>query len=129
MKLYQRFSIHKSVFKAYQEGKITKILSLFPYFQQYGVNNFAIEQIEEVEFENKKDLLLVEQLHIEINNCINKINAIITIEEKIERKRIYREQNRELLRLYINRKFNCPSCAKEFSRGNLYAHIKKHHPI
>ncbi|MDA9272056.1 hypothetical protein N9Q05_01565 [bacterium] len=83
--LRHRWSNHKGHFKFWLEGK-GGCVSIFPYFKEFGIENFSIIKIKEyiVYRENNKDrrhLSVYEQLWINKTRCINKINASIFLSQ------------------------------------------------
>src|SRR5690348_11182527 len=86
--LRQRWQCHKSGYKKFlMDNKNEK--SLYPYFNEHGIDNFKIILIEEVEVEDYKERLIKEQEWIDKLTCINKIRAYRTPEEAIEYKNQY----------------------------------------
>ena len=91
--LRHRWSHHKRLFKAWLEGK-RRGCSIFPYFKEYGIENFTIIKIKEytVYRENNKDrihLNVYEQLWINKTKCVNKNNAIPYLYKKQQQKEFY----------------------------------------
>ena len=99
--LLQRFLAHKSDYRKYNKGKHNFVTSF--YILQFDDAN--IELIEEVNFDDKKELIRRERFHIEQNECVNKRVEGRTSKEwgqdnkdrVLEHKQKYREKNREKL--------------------------------
>ena len=83
--LLQRFLRHKKDYRLYNNGKFHFVTS----FHILEYDDCNIELIEEVEFDDKKELIKRERYHIENNiNCVNK-----RVEGRTRKE--YNEQNRE----------------------------------
>ena len=98
--LRHRWQTHKCHYKSYLERK-TRCVSIYPYFEKFGIENFKIMKIKDYECyrENKADskhLHAYEQLWInKTKNCVNKFSAFrIPIVAKEKRKE-YNQVNRE----------------------------------
>ena len=99
--LLQRFLQHKTNYRRYNDGTYNFVTSF--HILQYDDAN--IELIEEVEFDDKKELIRRERFHIEQNECVNKRVEGRTSKEwgqdnkdrVLEHKQKYREKNREKL--------------------------------
>ena len=102
--LHKRFATHKSCYKRYFNNNSKKdLISIFPYFNKYGVENFKIIKIKsyQVYRENKKDrkhLAVYETLWInKSKNCVNKklpFNPLYKIDHKKYVDRYY-QKNKE----------------------------------
>ncbi len=102
--LRHRWQQHKDNYKRYLDGKKYNCVSIYPYFEKIGIENFKIMKIKEYQCyrEHNKDskhLHTFEQLWINKTRCVNKISAfnipIVGKEKKLERMKEYREANRE----------------------------------
>ena len=97
--LLQRFMQHKRDYRKYNKGNTNFITSF--HILQYDDAN--IELIEEVQFDDKKDLIRRERFHIENSDCVNrKVEGRTRKEydhdnkERIsEQRKQYYEQNKE----------------------------------
>lgn len=69
--LRKRWSEHKKDFKKYLDNKKSEV-SIYPYFKQYGIENFKIILIKEYQVVDKKHLYSKEQLWISKLKSINK---------------------------------------------------------
>lgn len=65
-----RWQAHKDGFKKYLIDR-SKIVSIFPYFESLGIDNFQIKLIKEYDIIDKKHLLAYEQLWINKLKPIN----------------------------------------------------------
>jgi len=70
-RLSDRWCHHKNHYKDYLRGKHAEI-AIFPYFKEFGIENFKIILIKEYEVVDKKHLLMYEQLWINKLKSINK---------------------------------------------------------
>jgi len=62
--------------------------------------NYSIILIEEYPCENKQQLLRKEREYIDSMDCVNKYRKFVSIEEKKEKKKKYRELNKDKLKEY-----------------------------
>ena len=90
--LAKRFSLHKSKYKLWQDGKYHKI-TVYDIFNEFGIENCKIELIEEFPCHNRMELERKEGEHIKDSECVNKIVAGRTGEE-------YRQDNKEEIKEY-----------------------------
>jgi len=90
--LLQRFLQHKKNYKSYNKGKYHFVTSF--YILEYDDAN--IELIEEVEFDDKKELIKRERFHIEQNDCVNK-----RVEGRTRKE--YREDNKQKRLEYLKK--------------------------
>ena len=98
--LIKRLQGHKCLYKLYLDGKST-YCSSYKLFQDYNIENIQIILIEEINCENKEQLLKRERYHIELNNTINKIIPTRTKKEWYEE---YKDEILEKAKDYYNDK-------------------------
>ena len=91
-RLSDRFRSHKDNFKKYLNNEYYEI-AIYPFFKEYGIENFTIVLIKKYEVCDKKQLLAIEQLYINKLNCINKYCAFQPINKKNNKE--YHKQNKE----------------------------------
>jgi hypothetical protein len=77
----QRWNYHKSTFNQYLQGE-GNCVSIFPYFEVFGMELFTIEELEEVKEES--ELKIREQYYMDTMNCINKIRAVSKCEHGVK---------------------------------------------
>jgi hypothetical protein len=136
--LSQRLEKHRSDYKRFKSGKIIKNISSFDIFEKYGVENCEIVLIESVQCDTKDELLQHERRHIEANECVNKVIPIRTKDEKIEigkqyyednkevikeKKKVYRENNKDKIKAYKTQKCIC-DCGVEYQHDHKSRHLK-----
>ena len=90
--LAKRFSLHKSKYKLWQDGKFNK-LTVFDLFNEFGIENCKIELIEEFPCDNRMELERKEGEHIKNSECVNK-----RIEGRTKKE--YRQDNKEEIKEY-----------------------------
>jgi len=95
--LLERFLRHKKDYRRYTKGKFSFITSF--HILQYDDAN--IELIEEIEFEDKKELIRRERYHIENSDCVNK-----------------RVESRSIKEWYQDNKEKISEKAKEYHQAN-----------
>ena len=106
--LNERFNRHKYDYKCWLNKKRNDKCEIYPYFLQFGIENFKIELIKEYEVCDKYHLQAYEQLWINKLDCVNK-NSSFKIKKlsdkeycKKNKERIkqYREDNKERIKQY-----------------------------
>ena len=130
---------HTSTFNQYNKGKGRFCYS----FLHLENPDYKIILLEELDVENKTELLRIEGEYIKNNICINIATPYLSPEEKQERILFYREKTRESNKVYqkeykkksdvyqknqdkLNVKVICPYCIKTISKRVFkYKHIKK----
>lgn len=137
--LTQRKWGHISGFKKYNNGE-TRFC--FSYLHLQNKDHKYI-LVEEVEVENRKELLKIEAEYIRNNECVNIGIPYLTEEEKQDRIISHRHRRREINKVYqkeykktsdiykknqdiLNLKVICPYCIKTISKRTFkYKHYKK----
>ena len=113
--LSQRWRQHKEQFKQYIKKKKNKCISIYPYIEKYGIENFKMIEIKKYKvcaenINDKKHLSVYELFWIlKHKNCINEkipFNPLKKLDKKIYKKK-YRneEQNKDKIKDY-NKKWN-----------------------
>jgi hypothetical protein len=99
LSLTSRFNMHKASFTHWLKDETKNQAATYPYFKQYGIENFKIELIAKIDCKTHKELLTLERYHTDNNECINKNKPIRSVEEMKEIKRLiskeYYKNNRE----------------------------------
>jgi len=70
-----RWRSHKSSYKRYLSDKKTNVISLYPFIEKYGIENFKIMLIKEYDVIDRRHLHVYEQLWINKLACINVSNS------------------------------------------------------
>jgi len=126
--LRQRWQGHKGDYKYFVKGNSESFMSLYPYYDKYGIENFKMVKIKSyfVCAENKKDhkhLSTYEQLWINKIKCVNKQSCF-----KIEW--LYTKSQREYKAKYDKQRRNGAKREtillkkKEYYKANKEAHNK-----
>jgi hypothetical protein len=95
--LNKRWSEHKSNYKLWKEWK-RKNMSTHEFYDKYGIENFEIELIEELDFDNIEELKIHEQYYINNFDCVNiyiAYTGLTKTEYQAEYKAEYRKDNKE----------------------------------
>lgn len=92
--LHKRLYQHKKKYESWKAGKFPFITSFKLYDQDY--ENVKIILVEELECENKQQLIKRERYYIENNKCVNKNIPTRTNKE-------YREDNKDKYKEYYNK--------------------------
>jgi hypothetical protein len=95
--LSQRLGGHKTDYKRFIDGKMTRQISSFSILCE---NNFEMILIEEYSCENKNQLERRERYFIETMECVNKVKPSRTREEKKEYKQKYQQEHKEEVQKY-----------------------------
>ncbi len=127
----KRIAKHRFTYKKYLEGKFNYIKS----FDILCNNDYSYCVVEEVEYENKWQLLNRERYYIENNECVNKTIPSRTQKQYYEDnkeiikeyKKEYYQNNIEIIKQKQKEKITC-ECGCEVKRSNLAEHrkTKKH---
>jgi hypothetical protein len=115
MPLSRRWSAHKKNFRRWIENKGSGC-SIFPHFNEHGIEAFSIHLVSAHEIENQQQLREFEQLLIDKTPCVNAIRAYRSVdqrkecnreacqrynlthrEERLSKARLFREDNEELI--------------------------------
>lgn len=91
--LRDRFYNHKGSYKKWLEGKYNEV-AIYPYFKQYGIDQFKMILVKEYEVIDRKHLEAYEQIWINKTKCINKVNSFSI-------KKLYVKHYREINPLVI----------------------------
>ena len=81
--LSTRMGLHRNHYKAWKQNKVRKSM-IFNIFDEYGVDSCIIELLENVENNDKSNLLYRERYYIENSNTVNKNRPIISETERKE---------------------------------------------
>ncbi len=84
--LRTRWRSHKANFTRWLNEKGKKVASIFPYFKEYGIENFNIIELARVDVCDRKSLRIIEQNWLTTLNCVNTIKAYVSPKELHEQK-------------------------------------------
>lgn len=116
-----RWNYHKADYKKYLENNLDNRANIYPYFKEYGIENFKIIKLKEFEVIDRKHLKSYEQLFINKYKPVNKLNPF-NILFKEERKNYYTEyniKNRESRNLYAKDRYkNNPDYFANYVKEN-----------
>ena len=122
--LAQRMTGHRGGYKRWLVGK-ENACAIFYEFQKYGIEQFHIELIEDYPCEREEQLLARENFFIRQEDCVNKIMAILTHEERDEKRKQYYQGRKNEVSVKGKEKIKC-ECGDIVSNsaGSLNRHIK-----
>lgn len=148
--LRNRWMNHKDRYCQYKKDP-KRIMSIHPYFEQHGIENFKIILIKEYEVVDRKHLESKEQLWMNKLKCINKNSAfaITKLTDKLYRKKVmeenpnynkerylkhkdkqndYYESNKDKIKKWRNEKKHCEICNCDVRNPDFKRHerTKKH---
>ena len=92
----RRMTGHKAKYKEWVAGKRSNCKS----FDIIKNADYSYSLVEQVECENKMELLQRERWYIENNECVNRYIPARTHDEKVEYDKEYQERNRERISEY-----------------------------
>jgi hypothetical protein len=69
-----RWRDHKADYKKYLEQPNNKRAVIYDYFKQYGIENFIIKKLKDIQVEDRDHLMAYEQLYINKFKPVNKLN-------------------------------------------------------
>jgi hypothetical protein len=138
--LKYRWSSHKSIFKTWSEkGETKRGISIYRYFEKYGVCNFKMVLIKEYEVCDRYHLQVYEQLWINKLRPCNEISPFSLPMKKMRRildarehrkkypervlagSKSYREKNKEEIEAKKKQKIVC-ECGTYSTNGHLARH-------
>ena len=98
-KFNKRINKHLHKYKGYLQGKTKTSLSIYHYFDEFGIDNFKFEKIKEYKCCDKNHLFAYEQLYINKTDCVNIQNPfrIPYLSQKKSDSEYY-EKNREKIK-------------------------------
>ncbi len=120
--LSNRMSSHRTAYRRYKQGKRPGMTS-FVLFDKHGLENAKIVLLELYPCNSKEQLLMKEQEYIDKLDCINKIKAYASAEQRQERvneaKRRYSTRNPDKNRDYYHaNKEQCIQKSKDYYNQN-----------
>ena len=128
--LAKRLAKHVKDFKLWEEGK-----NYMTSFEIIKDGEYYIILLELCPCNSRDELRMCEQKHIDSCECLNKVKAFQSKEERLEYiKQHYqqhrvqiaekRKQNRDELNAKARERIYCPNCQKEMNFSSLSAHKK-----
>lgn len=97
--LSRRMSKHRSGFKTWISEK-KGCVSIYPYFQELGIDKFKIVELERYEVEDKQQLFKYEQEWIDKTECVNKHRSYLSDDERKEYYKEYKKLNIDNIKFY-----------------------------
>ncbi|CEG41917.1 uncharacterized protein PHALS_12229 [Plasmopara halstedii] len=111
---------------------------IYYHFKEHGLDNFTIFLVSEHDIGERKQLNHFEQLVIDSTQCVNRVPAHKTNDEKIIQRQTYRdlhkeeatqrakqhyEANKERIKARSNERIEC-DCGSTYTRYNKSRHVK-----
>jgi hypothetical protein len=131
-----RLYSHRSDYKRWLNGKRGRV-SIYPFFKEYGFENFQFNVLKKYKISDKKHILAYEQLYINRLECVNQQDAfgILAVVKNAQQKKQYYEANKEKIAQYQQqyRETNREEIAQyyknyhEDNRGYLLQQKKQYH--
>jgi len=102
-KLSTRMSKHRTHYRMWKDGAKNTSISIFPYFDSLGLENFVIVELARYEVVDKQELHAREQLWISKLDCVNKNGSIkigpVAKKHKQEWSKEYAEKNKDVMKV------------------------------
>jgi hypothetical protein len=102
-----RWTYHKSDYKKYLENPNNNRANIYPYFKEYGIENFKILKLKDINVIDREHLKAYEQLYINKYKSVNKLNPfnILVNEDRKKYLKKYREDNKEIRTEYAKQRY------------------------
>ena len=119
--LNYRWSDHKSDYKKYLDNPLNNRANIYPYFKEYGIENFKIIKLKEFDVIDRKHLKAYEQLYINKYKPVNKLkpfNILFKEDKKNYRKGYYIQNIDTIKEKEHNRYKNNPDYFSNYAKEN-----------
>lgn len=105
--LNKRWSYHQQDYYKYLINDKDNRSAIYPYFKQYDIKNFTIEEIKKYNVSDKSQLIMYEQLNINKFKPVNKINPfnILANEDRKNYLKKYKQENKEKIKIYCHERY------------------------
>lgn len=117
----KRWTDHKADYKKYLNNPKNNRANIYPYFKEYGIENFNIVKIKDIQVVDRAHLKVYEQLFInklKPVNLVNPFNILADVDKKNYSAKYY-EKNKDLKREYgKNRYLNNPEYFANYAKEN-----------
>ena len=105
--LKTRWSYHQQDYCKYLIDNRDNRSAIYPYFKQYDIENFTIEEIKKYNVADKVQLIMYEQLNINKFKPVNKnnpFNILANVDKKIYAAKHY-QKNKEKIKIYCHNRY------------------------
>ena len=119
--LIERWWLHKAHFNNWKKTSGWRC-AIIKYFDEYGIDNFRIELVEDYPCDNDEQLRMKEQEYLDANECVNEIRAYRSIEDERVRALAKYYKKRDKVLIKNRQKITCEACGISFSRSSLWKH-------
>lgn len=103
----KRWTDHKADYKKYLNNPKNNRANIYPYFKEYGIENFNIVKIKDIQVVDRAHLKVYEQLFInklKPVNLVNPFNILAGVDKKNYRKKYY-ENNINKIKEYCRERY------------------------
>jgi len=102
-----RWRDHKSDYNKYLQNLNNKRAEIYQYFKEFGIENFTIKKLKDINVIDIKHLKSYEQLYINKTKPVNKVNPfnILSKEDKKNYKKQYQIKNKEKIQEYCKQRY------------------------
>lgn len=102
-----RWRDHKADYKKYLDNPNNQRAAIYQYFKEFGIENFIIKKIKDIEIIDRKHLKAYEQLYINKLKPINKLNPfnILAKEDRKNYYTKYHKNNKEKISEYSKERY------------------------
>ena len=116
-----RWRDHKSDYHKYLENPNNNRANIYPYFKEYGIENFKIIKLKDINVIDREHLKAYEQLYINKYKPVNKLNPfniLVNEDKKIYRKEYYKKNIDQIKEKEYKRYQNNPEYFSNYAREN-----------
>jgi len=116
-----RWRDHKADYKKYLENPNNNRANIYQYFKEYGIENFKIIKLKDINVIDREHLKMYEQLYINKYKPINKFNPfnILVNEDRKNYLKKYREEHKEKRNEYAKQRYkNNPEYFSNYAKEN-----------
>jgi hypothetical protein len=102
-----RWRDHKADFHKYLQNPNNKRAEIYKYFKEFGIENFTIKKLKDINVIDRDHLKVYEQLKINKTKPVNKVNPfnILSKEDKKNYKKQYQIKNKEKIQEYCKQRY------------------------
>ncbi len=102
-----RWRDHKADYQKYLSNPNNNRANIYSYFKEYGIENFKIIKLKDINVIDRAHLKAYEQLYINKYKPVNKVNPfnILVNETRKEYLKKYREENKEVRKEYAKHRY------------------------
>jgi hypothetical protein len=95
-----RWASHKKNYKTWLKNKEKSKCSIYPYIEQYGIENFKFQILKRYEVCDSNHIRAYEQLYINKMKCVNQLQTfqLMSRVKYLQQRKEYRQKNKEAVK-------------------------------